>query len=106
MIFTNWSATGAPLEQKGRNSPVSGHSDWSNSRLERRLEQLEQNGGKLPLARILQTRACAAPLRPFQGLRGLQCVRAREAVAAASVGLLRLGYAPDMTLGRYSNERT
>lgn len=107
MKSRDWSNNWSRLEQKRQPLAETSHffhdCDWSKSRLEQRLEQLEQNGGKLPLARNLQTRACAAPLRPFQGLRGLQCVSAREAVAAASVGSLRLkGYAPDVTLGRSS----
>jgi hypothetical protein len=99
VIFHDWSTSGARLEQNGGNLLFFVCHDWSKSRLEQRLEQLEQNGGKLPLARNLRTRARSHPYAPFRGYGVGSDAGTREAVAAASVWLLRWGYATDMTLG-------
>jgi hypothetical protein len=75
------------------------NTDWRMS--DARLTQLEQNGGKLRLARNLRPRARSHPLRPYGTTGDGSDAGTHAGTAAAGVGMLRFGYAPDAPLGRY-----
>lgn len=104
MKNADWRMSDARLTQSVGNQPFLSRYNWRKSRLAHNWRTTDatcpKNGGKLRLARnVLRARGLRV-INPLSGGITLgRCVRAREADAAAGVGMFRFGYTPDAPLG-------